>query len=199
MGTLHDDVFTLWQYLAKFFLEWETFQTKFVEKIKTHILCSVTFFRKSCRLWDNIEKCGGARQAAATRRMRVARWISKDTRVQVHLRARVPTPACAHPRAHTQKYEILLLHCNNGLLNASQCYVISTLPLILSFGTVHFQPTKCSNQRAFLASKRCEGKFLSPSRQKMKLQQNFYCKELSARSLLVNVLRWNQKTDPFHW
>jgi len=32
------------------------FQTKGVEKIKTHILCSVTFFRKSCRLWDNVEK-----------------------------------------------------------------------------------------------------------------------------------------------
>ena len=28
--------------LAKFFLEWEIFQTKFVQKIKTHILCSVT-------------------------------------------------------------------------------------------------------------------------------------------------------------
>jgi len=31
-------------YLAQFFLEWEMFWTKVVEKIKTHILCSVTFF-----------------------------------------------------------------------------------------------------------------------------------------------------------
>jgi len=45
-----------WSYLAQLFLEWEMFQTKVVEKIKTHILCSVTFFRKSCRLWDNVEK-----------------------------------------------------------------------------------------------------------------------------------------------
>ena len=44
-----------WSYLAQFFLEWEMFQTKVVEKIKTHILFSVTFFRKSCRLWDNVE------------------------------------------------------------------------------------------------------------------------------------------------
>ena len=45
-------------YLALFFLEWETFQTKAVQKIKTHILCAVTFFvpRKSYRLWDNMEK-----------------------------------------------------------------------------------------------------------------------------------------------
>jgi len=38
------------------------FQTKVVEKIKTHILCSVTVFRKSCRLWDNVEKCCRAGQ-----------------------------------------------------------------------------------------------------------------------------------------
>jgi hypothetical protein len=45
----------LWQYLAKFFLEWEMFYKKVLEKIKTHILCSVTFFRNSPRLWDNFE------------------------------------------------------------------------------------------------------------------------------------------------
>ena len=35
-------------YLAQFSFEWEMFQTKVVEKIKTHIVCSVTFFRKPC-------------------------------------------------------------------------------------------------------------------------------------------------------
>ena len=45
-----------WSYLAYFFLEWEMFQTKVVEKINTHILCSVAVFRKSYRLWDNVEK-----------------------------------------------------------------------------------------------------------------------------------------------
>jgi len=35
-------------YLAQFFLDWEMFQTKVVEKIKTPILYSVTFFKKSC-------------------------------------------------------------------------------------------------------------------------------------------------------
>jgi hypothetical protein len=39
------------------------FQKKVVEKIKTHILCSVTFFfRKSRRLRDNVEKYCTARQ-----------------------------------------------------------------------------------------------------------------------------------------
>jgi hypothetical protein len=42
-----------WSHLAQFSLEWEIFQTKVVEKIKTHILCSVTFFFKSCHFWAN--------------------------------------------------------------------------------------------------------------------------------------------------
>ena len=50
-------------YLARF-LYWEMFQAKIVEKIKTHILCSVTFFpRKSWRLWENVENCDTATQA----------------------------------------------------------------------------------------------------------------------------------------
>ena len=39
------------------------FQIKVVDKIKMHISCSITFFRKSCRLGDNVEKYGGARGA----------------------------------------------------------------------------------------------------------------------------------------
>jgi hypothetical protein len=37
-------------------LEREMFQTNVVEEIKTDILCSVTSCRKSCRLWQNVEK-----------------------------------------------------------------------------------------------------------------------------------------------
>jgi hypothetical protein len=53
----------LWQFLAEFSLEWEVFQINVVDKIAIHILCSVTFFRKSCRLWENAEKYGRAREA----------------------------------------------------------------------------------------------------------------------------------------
>jgi len=42
-------------YLDEFYLEREMFQTKVVEKIKTHILCSVNVFLKSRRLRDNVE------------------------------------------------------------------------------------------------------------------------------------------------
>ena len=69
-----------WSYVAQFFLEWEMFQTKVVEEIKTHILCWVFFFfRKSCRLWDNVEKYSRAGQDTDDRRMRISRWIPKAT------------------------------------------------------------------------------------------------------------------------
>jgi hypothetical protein len=50
----------LWPYLAEFFLEWETFQIKVVDKIKTHTLCLEDIFRKSCRSWNNVNKYSGA-------------------------------------------------------------------------------------------------------------------------------------------
>jgi len=37
------------------------FEDKAVQKIKTHILCSVIFCLKSYLMWDNVEKCGTAR------------------------------------------------------------------------------------------------------------------------------------------
>jgi len=52
------------------------FQTKVVEEIKTHVLSLVTFFRKSCRLWDNVEKyCRADRSQMTIWRMCIACWI----------------------------------------------------------------------------------------------------------------------------
>jgi hypothetical protein len=36
----------IWSYLAVVFLEWEIFQTKFVEKIRIHIFVQFFFFKK---------------------------------------------------------------------------------------------------------------------------------------------------------
>ena len=70
-----------WSHLAQFFLEWEMFQTKVVEKIETHILCSVIIFRKSCRLWDNAGEnmAQRGRPQKTLPRMRIACWIPKAT------------------------------------------------------------------------------------------------------------------------
>jgi hypothetical protein len=37
---------------------------KVVEKVKVHILYSITFSLKSCHLCDNVEKRGGAKEVA---------------------------------------------------------------------------------------------------------------------------------------
>ena len=52
----------LW-YLAEFLLQLEVFQTNIVDKIKTHVLYSVSFFPKTVSLWDNVEKYVIATQA----------------------------------------------------------------------------------------------------------------------------------------
>jgi hypothetical protein len=43
-------------YLAQFFLEWEIFQTNVIEKIKTNILLSITFFPVNHALYEIIQK-----------------------------------------------------------------------------------------------------------------------------------------------
>jgi hypothetical protein len=106
----------LCQFLAEFVLKWEMFKTRVIEKIKTFIVSSITFSRKSCRLWDNVEKYGTARQATddnIIRRMRFACWISKAT------------------DTHSECVILLLFHGNNGYANAPQCYVIRKLPVLL--------------------------------------------------------------------
>jgi hypothetical protein len=46
----------LW-YATKFLLEWEMFQTKYVEKTKTHFMFN-NFFTKVLPLQDNVDKYG---------------------------------------------------------------------------------------------------------------------------------------------
>ena len=57
-------------------------QVKVVKKIKTLVLCSVIPPRKSCRLWDNVEKYGRVGQATDDNiilPMRIAHWITTAT------------------------------------------------------------------------------------------------------------------------
>jgi len=59
------------------------FQTKFVEKIKIHILCSITF--ENCAvyeiMWKNIVE--PIRPQMTTLRMRTAHWIPTATNTQI--------------------------------------------------------------------------------------------------------------------
>jgi hypothetical protein len=129
-GILHEDVFTLWQCLAEFFLERETFEIKVVEKIKTH-LCSVNFSENRAVyeiVWKNMV---GRKGAQIIWRLRVENWISKPTHAQLYPRARAPTPTHPHAhicmpsptRTHTQKCVILITLHGNSFVYVPQCYV----------------------------------------------------------------------------
>jgi hypothetical protein len=53
------------------------YQTKVVEKIKTHILCSITFFYNRVFFLDNLKKYSKAGEATddnILRRIRITRW-----------------------------------------------------------------------------------------------------------------------------
>jgi hypothetical protein len=83
-GTLHEHVFTFMILSRRSFIEWENFHTINVEKIKTRILYSINVFfpRKSCRLWNNVEKyCRSGRATDDNMRLRmgIAYWIPEVT------------------------------------------------------------------------------------------------------------------------
>jgi hypothetical protein len=142
----------LWQYLRKLFLRWDMFQTKVVEKVKTHIFWSITVFRKSCRFWDNVEEFGRARETTnedTIWRLRAARWTSEATRAQAHAPAHAPwharTHKVKHLRAHTNtdRYVILFTFpLQKWFANAPQCYVVRTLPVLLTLLREHNSPFK---------------------------------------------------------
>ena len=84
------------------------FETKVVEKMNT-ILCSITFCQKSYRVWDNVQKCGGASQGAddnLIRRMRFACWITKATDIHLEclILAAFPRQQWFHESASVLRY-----------------------------------------------------------------------------------------------
>jgi hypothetical protein len=50
-------------YLWYLFLKMRNVPDKSSTENQKHILVSITYFLKSCRLWDNVKKCHRARQA----------------------------------------------------------------------------------------------------------------------------------------
>ena len=61
-------------YLSKFFFKCQMLYTKVSEEMKTHILSSIKFCRKSWCLSDSMEKYGGAKQATLDNIMRLRKY-----------------------------------------------------------------------------------------------------------------------------
>jgi hypothetical protein len=123
MGTSNEGDVHFWHH-AEFFLEWEMFQTKLQENIKTRISCSVTFlpplpapfFPKSCRLKGTVENCCTASQAT-----------DNNT---VYALCMLDNSGCRHTQ---NMYYLLLYHGNNGYMKVPQCHVIRSMPALFYF------------------------------------------------------------------
>ena len=137
-----------WSYLAQFFLEWEMFQTKVAEKIKTHILCSVTFFRKSCRVWDNVEKYCRA-------------WQATDDNM-AHAHCTLYTKRYRHTHTHTHTHT----HSEHVMLIAfplQQCFARTRLNITLYVHSFCSSNGECACLSR-LATERCIAHTLLPRR-----------------------------------
>ena len=90
---------------------------------QTHILCSITSFRKSCCLGDNAEEyCrdGQDTDDNMARRMRIACWITNGTDTHTH--------------THTQNMNYwLLFHGNMVSRTHLNILLILSLPVLLAF------------------------------------------------------------------
>ena len=126
----------LWQYLAEFFLQWEMFQIKVVEKIKTNILCQQPFSgnRVACEImWKNLVEP----ELPQTRWRRVSCCISKVTHAPTRTHTHPPTHTHTRARTHTHTHkflqDVLFFHVKYGFVSEPQYYVIHTSPVLYSF------------------------------------------------------------------
>ena len=87
--TLHEDICT---YIFGWIIHRiRNVSHKIIEKIKTYSLCSTTFFfRKTCRVWDNVEKNGTAGQGTDE----IITLCRKDALCMPETKARIQTQTC---------------------------------------------------------------------------------------------------------
>ena len=91
-GTLREDV-------CAFMISCWSVSDKFVEKIKTHILFSITFSRKSWLVWYHVGNCGRAGQATGDN--------------MAHAHCRLNNRGYTHTRAHAHVHTHTHTHTQN--------------------------------------------------------------------------------------
>jgi hypothetical protein len=114
-----------WSHLAKFFLKWEMFQAKVVQKLKTYILGSINFFQKWCHLRDNVEKyTEPGRPQMAILHVHIACWMLKATHTHTHTQ-RIRNTSCFSPAtmaAQTRLNGTLHIHFLSCRTNYGTCF-----------------------------------------------------------------------------
>ena len=113
------------------------FQIKVIQKIKTHTLCSLSFFSENCVIYETMsKKRGGIREVTnyiTIWCIRIAHWISKATCAHAHAHAYAPRHLHARTCVHT-KICNLIAFPQQRFANTPQHYVTCKLAvLLLSF------------------------------------------------------------------
>ena len=133
----------LWQSLIEF-LQREMFHIKVVQRIKTHILCSITFPPKSCRLGHTVGKCDRVTQATdgnIVQRMRFACWIPKPTETHSEYVILIVFPRQQRLRERTSMLRNQCITClvcsdSHGKHKYPSSSSIGTATLVLACSTI---------------------------------------------------------------
>ena len=109
-----------WSYIAQFFLEREIFRTKVVEEIKNRhfVFKNFFFFRKSCRLWVNVEKYCRAEQA------------TDDSMVHAHCMLDTEGYTHTHTHTHTQCAILIAFLLQQWLHERALNFRLCTVPIL---------------------------------------------------------------------
>ena len=100
-------------YLAHFFLQRESFQTKVTDKIEKHILCSVTFFPENRAGYETMWK-----NSADPVRTHMVIWLM-----------RIPCWMTMITITHSGYLVLIAFPVQNAYTTTLRCYVIGTLPV----------------------------------------------------------------------
>ena len=171
-----------WSYLAELFLEREMFQTKVVEKIKTHILHSGFFFSKIVFFYEIIwKKCGRAGRPQMTIwRMHIACWIPKSTNTHLEFVILIAFPRVAWVRP-------MLCYMYVACLVSTAFFFQKFFDQIDSFSAGSYRG---KHRKTYRYSCKCPS-FLSDCSQNCNMSTNFsnvlYVWKLSAREYFIEI------------
>jgi len=117
VGRLLEDVCTFKRVPRSFLLRMRNVSDKILEKIRTHISCSVIFGFENREFYEIMLKKSveQGRPQITKRRMLIACWI----------------PTATNTQSGCVILYLLLFHCTNRFTYASQCYVMPTLPVLI--------------------------------------------------------------------
>jgi hypothetical protein len=109
--TLHKEQSTILTISCSFLCIMINISKKYRENQNTHFMFNVLFFRKTCRLWDNVEKyCKDGQVKVTIRRRRIACTIPKsiNTHAEYLILTAFPVQQWLHERASMLRYTCIV-------------------------------------------------------------------------------------------